>query len=255
MPTDTWQEWAAIAEICIAFLTAVGVVYSILSSAFSIREIRRDRIDRQRPQLLFESMGIRVPLAHNAHAIGGKTIGGNLPDVNYGTLVNFGNGPALEVLIRWLPKTVVVAGEKFIIDETKLSEEEYCEESNTMPSNPSYILSGKSSELSRFPFFIYNDDQNKRKEIVEGVLIIKYKDALGNPYLTRQGFYIQTFYKAEIPAIHVSFRNLLRDGEEGDTSCSCPGCCGLGVVLGPKQNEEADNDKNEVKQLESVKSK
>jgi len=231
MSNLTLMEWSAIAQITIAVLTVVGVLASLYMSIRALKEIREDRLIRQKPHLAFEGGGYRllVEFVKAGGCVPGidpdfaKEVFSNLPEdaesihlrsgknnrpIFYGDLRNFGLGPALETEVTWVPISVRIGSETFMIDGAKLDEPVYSKPLNTLPACPQHILPGGGAELSRLPTFIDKDFEKKISE-VEGVLEIKCQDVFGNSHNTQQKFWMGTNYKAEEPSVHVTFMEVL----------------------------------------------
>ena len=228
-------EWSAIAQIAISFFTVVGVIASLYMSIRALKEVKEDRLIRQKPHLAFEGGGYGLPVEF---VKAGRCIPGIDPDcaneffsklpkdaesiqlrpvkdksdhsrpLFYGELRNYGLGPALETEVVWVPTSIRIGTETFMIDRAKLNEPVYSKPLNTLPACPQHILPGGDAELSRLPTFIDKDFEKKISE-VEGILEIKCQDVFGKSHVTHQKFWMETNYKADSPSVHVTFMDVL----------------------------------------------
>lgn len=233
------SEYALLAQILLTIITFMGIIASIWLSVRALREVQTDRKLRQMPHLAFEIGGYRL---HIEFQKAGKTIPGispkyvekmfsNLPDDAesvrmkyrehedgiiepqfFGRLKNYGSGPALLTEVTWIPKKIWVGSEKFIIDDTKLSEPLYQRKLNRMPSCPSHILPGEQARLSRLPTFIEKDFQKKVTK-TEGIIEIECEDAFREKHVIHQEFYLFTGYKSDKAWVHVTFSDLIKDAD------------------------------------------
>jgi len=233
----TITEWEALAQIAVAIITLAGVISSLWLSVKALREVQTDRRLRQRPYLAFEPGGHRVPiefvkagkLIPGVNPEYAKAVLSNFPEGGesvrildfiakgkvtlYGELQNYGSGPALSVYITWIPETIWIGEEKFILDGKKRSEPIYSADLNQMPAVPTHISPGKEARLSRIPTFI-DKDYEKKISIVEGLLVIEYEDVFSDKFITRQKFRMSTYYSDNPPSIIVTFGDLVTKRKE-----------------------------------------
>jgi hypothetical protein len=215
------QDASAIAQVVIAIVTLAGVLVSIWLSTKALREVERDRAIRQAPHLLFESGGWELPvefLRAGAHIPGlnPRVVREYFPDIpsdaesvrlrphSYGTLRNYGLGPAINVEVTWLAREVQIGREKFEINKEKRREPLYTEDLNFMPSNPSHLPPGASGAITRLPTFIEKDIE-KSFTRVEGTLRISCFDIYGEKYVTHQEVLVFPRYSGQPPTVHVTF--------------------------------------------------
>jgi hypothetical protein len=229
-------EYSNLSQILLTIITFIGIILSMWLSVKALREVQIDRKLRQKPYLVFETGGFRLPIEF---VKAGKRIPGinpsfvekmfaDLPDdaesirlkvipnndgiaepTFYGKLLNCGLGPALATKTTWIPSKIRIGSEEFAIDEKKLSEPLYDKRLNSMPTIPSFILPNESAELSRIPTFIEKDFE-KKITMVDGFLQIECKDLAGEVYSFKQLFYIFVKHKSDgesEPYFHVTFRD------------------------------------------------
>lgn len=124
------------------FITTIGIIISFCFSIKTLKEVRRDRILAQKPYLIFEQGG-RADKAIFVKSA--RTSPGFNPDVMqivknsipedaisiqrefiknkkffvFGILKNYGNGPAFNITLTWIPKVIWINNEKFVIDKKK----------------------------------------------------------------------------------------------------------------------------------------
>ncbi len=232
------NDYIALAQILVPIITLVGIVVSMCLSVKALREVQIDRKLRQMPHLAFDYGGQRLQiefvkagrrvsginpkyaekLFHNqpkdAESITLKTEpgeGGRRKLISqYGKLKNYGVGTAFSAEVTWIAKKVRIGSEEFEIDSKKLLEPQYSKELNCIPSSPSHILPGEVAEFFRLPTFIHKDFEKKISE-VEGILQIEYEDLYGGKHITNQEFFLFTYYGSEIPAIHITFSELIKN--------------------------------------------
>lgn len=238
----TIAEWSGVAQVVISVFTVIGVVVSLYYSRRAMREVTLDRALRHRPYLAFEGGGNLLPVRFvkagasipGVHPEDVARVFADLPPdaesvrlkdtfdegrgswnlVWYGTLVNFGSGPALETRVTWQADEVTVGSQTFKIDEVKRQDRLYCDGLNAMPCVPQHIAPGQSSRLSRLPTFIEKDT---RREVsrVAGRLLIKCVDLFGKEHRFQQGFHVSTRYSKEEPCVFVTFRRF--EGQVGES--------------------------------------
>ncbi len=208
-------------------ITAVGIIISFWFSLKTLKEVRREKVLAQKPYLLFEQGGV---CDKAVFVKAGRTSPGFSPAVMqrvkkdvppdaisirrdflvdgkirlFGTLRNYGNGPAFNIELTWIPKLVWINGEKFVIDEIKNQEAKYAREYNTKPVGEFNLLPQQTTGILHWPMFI-EMDYNLCITRVEGYFQLSYDDSFGNHYYTYQGYHLFTQYEAEVPLIHVTF--------------------------------------------------
>jgi len=162
MPHLDWQTWAAIAQVVTTVLTGIGIIVSLWIGVRTLREVRDDRLHRVRPKLLFQRGGQRVTCElkerpgipgidpeYAAHLLKNKPPAARhcLAKHLWNGLSNYGNGSALNASITIVAETVEKAGEKFAIDERKLSEFPYFPGTQSDPSLAVAYWAGAVSKL------------------------------------------------------------------------------------------------------------
>jgi len=226
-----FDKMAQVAQV----VMAVGIIVSILISVRALREVRVDRRLSQKPHLMFEPGGHRFLVEIGP---GGRRIAGvnptyaekalaALPEQSpsvrlkrrvtdegrtapgwYGSLKNYGSGPALDVKVQWVASQVWVGSEMFEVTEAKQTEPLYSRPLNTMPPMPAHIEAGSRAQLSRLPAFIVKDVDQKITR-VEGHFEIRCQDVFGTSYVSKQVYHLFTGYADEPPHVHVTFSRLL----------------------------------------------
>lgn len=232
----TLQDWSAIAQIALTIATVTGVLASLFMSIRALREIQKDRRQRQQPHLAFESRGYRrdIEFVKAGYAIPGinpsyaakvfsdipkdaesvrikdhKDRDGVEHPCFYGQLQNYGLGPALETRVAWVPETLTIGTESFSLNSEKLNEPRYSRNLNSLPPWATHIPPGEHTELTRLPTFIEKDFEKKVSQ-VEGVLEISCKDVFGSTHTVRQDFYVATEYAGAKPHVTLSFGSVRR---------------------------------------------
>lgn len=217
----TLEQWAAIAQVAAAIFTFIGVLVSLIVALVAIREVRTDRRVSNAPFLAFEPGGrqykiefrdvsdedkkkLRLPA--DATWIGLETQDGKIPRL-FGTLRNYGPGPAIQSEVTWVPEEIWLGSEKFTLDGEKLSEPKYSREPNTIPASPGHILPNQTAEFFRIPAFI-SMDFGKQVTKVKGYLDIACFDVFNERHSTRQRFFLATGYEEAPPYIHFTFMDL-----------------------------------------------
>lgn len=219
---------ANLSQVVIAVLTLIGILVTVHLAVRTARELDRDRKLRYAPYLAFEPGGTGVPIRF---VKAGRSIPGIDPDYvakvfstlpldaqsvridfdkqsRYGTLRNYGVGPALEIHIVWVAESITIGNERFSIDSKKREEPVYSTEMNQMPSVPGHILPGQTGELSRLPTFIDKDVDRKILE-VHGELLITCLDVFRQSHGFRQQFFVFTEYSQSEPRVGVTFGDLI----------------------------------------------
>ncbi|MCK3682849.1 hypothetical protein [Maribellus sp. YY47] len=227
------QDWVNIAQIATAIITLIGVATSVWLSIKALREVQHDRKLNHKPFLLFDFGAEQIPIEFVKC---GKAIPGinpkyvqmafaHLPDdiesirvkhyekddktilIDYGSLRNHGNGPALGVEVVFNPQKVWIGSEKFELNQNKLKEPQYERGLNKLPTYPSHIAKDSTGQLHRIPTFIEKDFEKKISR-VDGILEIEYKDIFMNEYVTKQEFRIFTDYSADEKNITFTFSDI-----------------------------------------------
>lgn len=223
------NEWVDIAQITTAVITLIGVLTSIWLSVKALREVEKDRKLNHKPFLVFETgaVRLRVEFLKKGKAIPGinpayvKKLFSHLPEdiesirlkknndkiVKYGHLKNYGNGPALEVNVTFIPERIWIGSEEFEISQKQRNEPQYKEELNRLPISPSHVMPDTEGRLSRIPTFIEKDFEKKISRI-EGFVKISYTDVFMNEHFTEQGFRIFGKYKEEEKFIQILFLDI-----------------------------------------------
>lgn len=235
----TLENWYYLTNIFAPIITGVGIFISLYMSIKSIKEIRKDRVNAQKPYLTFVSGGYRDKAIFKE---AGKSSPGfnpkyiselfrDQPDKSisirreflnsehgirtFGVLENMGSGTAFDIKIAWIPKIIWLNGERFIIDDNKSKEAKYAEINNTMLLNNSVLYPRSSSGILHWPMFI-EKDWNLQITRVEGYFKIFYKDSLNIDYITYQKYHLFTQYKDQVPTIHVTFCDVFSKLSEWD---------------------------------------
>jgi len=214
------QDAGVWANIVLAAATSVGLGLSIYLSIRSMRELKRDKRDRQRPILLFEPVGERVWIEEGKKPI--------WPHSHYGVLKNYGSGPGLDVSVTWFVEHVIIGEEAFAIDASKRQERRYSPELNTQLTVPGHLAPADHASIAMFPHFVMTDIE-AHMTCASGWVEIKYKDIFGDPHISKQGFWVGTGYDAERPYIQITFMDENKRGTEC-TDKFCQGCSGTGTI-------------------------
>jgi len=229
------NDWTSIAQIVIAAFTVIGVVMSLYFSRQALREVQKDRRQRQKPHLAFERGGYQYSVkfvkggkyipgvnpraaerllaelpedAESVRLIEKEYEDGSIDPVHIGRLKNYGQGPALTTFVTWIPHEIWIGNESFKIDEEKILEPIYSPGINTMPAIPSHMQPDEESGLPRFPVFI-EKDVDKKISRVDGVLAIKAVDVFEKNHVFLQEFSIFPQYKENEPHVHITFGELV----------------------------------------------
>lgn len=219
MPQLTLAEWGNVAQVVATILTAIGVGVSVWIAVRTLGELEKDRILRSRPYLVFESRGELIPVIFEKVApylqgesveiaIGQDDSGGE-KHIFFGQLKNHGAGPAIETSVTWVPTSVWIGEEKFMIDSAKLEESNYNAGLNHMPAIPSHIEPGGQSRLGRLPAFVARD-YGKKMTSVKGHLLISCKDTFAKTHEFKQKFLVFTRYTSANPSVEVTFGDILQ---------------------------------------------
>jgi hypothetical protein len=224
------QIYSDLAQIVMATATLAGVLMSIWLSTKALREVQLDRKLRLSPFLAFEpgghslpvefvKAGRRVPgmnpeyvekvfadLSSNAESVRLRSKEGKL--CKYGTLKNYGLGPALQTEITWTPKAIKIGREDFTINDDKLEEPIYGKIFNTMPADPTHLAPSGEGQLTRLPTFVEKDCDKKITE-VRGALDICCQDVFGEKHNSYQKFRLATHYTDHEPYIIITFGDML----------------------------------------------
>lgn len=231
MSTLSLTDWAAIAQIVLMIATVTGVIFSIHLSVRAIREVQADRRLRQLPHLSFDHGGFKLPIqfiktgrripginpdyveeafksmpedAESIRINVTESKNGTVKGLFYGSLRNFGQGPALKTRVTYIPKSIEIGNDRFSLDKEKLNEPAYSRDLNSIPSSPSHINPGETAHISRLPTFIEKDWQKKISE-AEGIIEISYSDIFNETHLSAQKVRIATYYKEDEPFIVITF--------------------------------------------------
>lgn len=235
MANLTIIEWNAIAGIVLTIITLIGIIASLYFSTKALREVQRDRRQRQCPHLAFDPGGFRFPVkfvkagpcitgidpeyaakvfsnipteSESVRVKENEGRDGRVKPLWIGRMKNYGLGPALATHVTWIPKEIWIGAEKFFINKEKLSEPLYSAVLNKMPAVPQHLLPANEAGLPRFPVFIEKDYEKKITR-TNGILRIEYKDVFGTNMVTEQEFYLFTGYKEEEPWVHVTFSDII----------------------------------------------
>jgi hypothetical protein len=201
MAVITLEKGAYLAQLSLAIITAIGVLVSLYFSTRSLREIVRDRHQRQRPHLAFEPGGFQYPI------------------------VFVKDGPKGEELVRVVAKEIWVGDERFEINQRKRQEPIYALSNNQVPTHPIHILPDGEAGLTHLPEFIVRDYEKKITRAV-GVLLIETRDVFDSKIRFESSFRIVTNYKDANPNVIVTFGDHAEDYDE----CYCDTCAGKGFI-------------------------
>jgi hypothetical protein len=160
--------WFQMASTVIA---GVGIIVSVSLGIASLNNNRRDRVDKVRPNLLFNIGGQQVSATLNKITfIPGlsqddsdvitflKSLpeGQRGPSLNgrYGQLFNHGPGPALSIYIWFEPDRITIGGNERRLSRTEQYTPPYTKEWNWIAAMPAICPKGRlrSLEFCRYPF-------------------------------------------------------------------------------------------------------
>jgi hypothetical protein len=173
---------------------------SIWVGVNALRNAQEDRLIKTRPKILF-NLGAQVI---SMQCTKGKAIPGidraearkalvdlddnlelNIPNGPVSGPFNHGNGQAFNIEMWFVPETVTRGGEKFRIEQERISQFPYAKGWNTFPANPSRLQTGEQALFHRIPTVIVVDYQ-KTLQNVTGRMYLECKDGEGRIYNTVQ---------------------------------------------------------------------
>jgi hypothetical protein len=192
---STVEAIADVAQVVIG----VAALVSLWIALVSLREVRRERIQRAQPWLAFEHGGqvvqwkevetTKLP-GYNPASI--KSLVGDRPRNvrdpigTWGRLRNHGSGVALQTKITFVTASATVGVETFRIEPDKLDEFPYDLFFNQIPASPSHIHPGEEGRFSRIPTPIFEQQGNRR--IINGLVVIRCQDTLDARHVRYQRF-------------------------------------------------------------------
>jgi hypothetical protein len=217
----TAEQWVPYFQMASTILAAIGIMFSVSLGVASLKNSKRDRLLKIRPDLLFNIGGqVMDATISPLQSFPGKssddpevqgfkqslpadTQGLDLRD-GFGQLFNHGQGAALATTIWFEPLRVASGGQARWLTKSEQVAPPYTKGWNSIPAMPANIPTGKSASFLILPISIYAAAPHISE--ISGRMRIECRDAEGNPAQWTQDatFFIERA-NADKASITVSF--------------------------------------------------
>lgn len=192
---STVELIADVAQVIIG----IAAVLSIWIGLTSLRDNRRERMQRVRPWLAFNHGGQMVSCerkrisglpgynpAYIHERIGHRPREVRRPTSPWGHLRNHGSGVALSAEVVFVTATATVGKETFRLEPDKLEDFPYEPGLNRIPASPSHIHPGEEAQFFRIPTPIFECEG--ARQVITGVVLVKCRDIFDREHLKWQRF-------------------------------------------------------------------